>query len=118
VWLEKNIGNLDESLDLKQELPAISSEQLYVAINAERIQRGISWEQVAKEAGVKPSTLFWMQSRSPSVEGFIKCLGWFVLNCSKQQICDHSGAIMVGGIGTLLEPPNPKRICLKCGDEV
>lgn len=32
--------------------------------------------------------------------------------------CKHDGTIMVGGVGTLLEPPRTRRVCLKCGREV
>lgn len=98
-------------------LPEITTDALYAALNAARIEMGLSWRGLAGEIGVAPSTLSRMPQRSPSMAGFLKIIGWM----SKRGMgegCKHTGAIMVGGIGTLLEPPKLRRTCLQCGREV
>ena len=52
---------------------------LYAALDTERKTRDISWRQVAKEAGVSPSTFTRMtQEKRPDVDSFaalVSCLG-------------------------------------------
>jgi transcriptional regulator with XRE-family HTH domain len=50
---------------------------LYAALDAQRRAREISWRQVAKEAGVSPSTITRMKdSNRPDVDGFAALVGW------------------------------------------
>jgi transcriptional regulator with XRE-family HTH domain len=50
---------------------------IYAALDQERQSRGLSWRQVAKEAGVAPSTLSRMaQGHAPALDGFIRLANW------------------------------------------
>ncbi len=98
-------------------LAEITTDRLYAALNAARIELGLSWRGLAGEIGVSPSTLSRMPQRSPSMDGFLRIVGWLSTR-GLGDGCTHDGAIMVGGIGTLLEPPNVRRVCLQCGREV
>ncbi len=91
-------------------------DTLWCALNAARIERGISWRRLAAEAGTSPSTVSRMPVRSPSVESYLKLLGWLALH-SPDTGCTHDGKVMVGGIGTLKDPPELRTICLQCGRE-
>lgn len=53
---------------------------LYVTLDSERQQRGLSWRQVAQEAGVGPSTLSRMaQGNRPDVDSFVALVQWLGL---------------------------------------
>src|SRR5688572_16299806 len=53
---------------------------LYAALDAQRTERGLSWRQLAAEAGVSPSTLTRMaQGRRPDVDGFAALVQWLGL---------------------------------------
>jgi len=53
---------------------------LYVTLDSERQQRGISWRQVAHEAGVGASTLSRMaQGNRPDVDSFAALVHWLGL---------------------------------------
>jgi transcriptional regulator with XRE-family HTH domain len=50
---------------------------LYVTLDSERQQRGLSWRQVAQGAGVGPSTLSRMaQGNRPDVDSFVALVQW------------------------------------------
>ena len=52
-------------------------EALYGALDARRKTQDLSWRDVAKEAGVSPSTLTRMaQGKRPDVNGFAKLAAW------------------------------------------
>ena len=33
-------------------------------------------------------------------------------------ICFHNRTIMVGGVGTIPDPPNNREVCLDCGEQL
>jgi transcriptional regulator with XRE-family HTH domain len=50
---------------------------LYVTLDSERQQRGLSWRQLAHDAGVGPSTLSRMaQGNRPDVDSFVALVQW------------------------------------------
>lgn len=50
---------------------------LYVTLDSERQARGLSWRQVATQAGVGPSTLSRMaQGNRPDVDSFVALVQW------------------------------------------
>ena len=50
---------------------------LYLTLDSQRQQRGLSWRQLAHEAGVGPSTLSRMASGSrPDVDSFASLVHW------------------------------------------
>jgi transcriptional regulator with XRE-family HTH domain len=52
-------------------------ETLYGALDARRKSKKLSWRDVAKEAGVSPSTLTRMsQGKRPDVDGFAALIAW------------------------------------------
>jgi transcriptional regulator with XRE-family HTH domain len=52
----------------------------YVTLDSERQQRGLSWRQVAQEAGIGPSTLSRMaQGSRPDVDSFAALVHWLGL---------------------------------------
>jgi transcriptional regulator with XRE-family HTH domain len=52
-------------------------EALYKALDARRKSRELSWRDVAREAGVSPSTLTRMaQGKRPDVDGFAALVTW------------------------------------------
>lgn len=52
----------------------------YAALNAQREERGLSWRQVAAEAGVGPSTLSRLaQGKRPDVDSFGALIHWLGL---------------------------------------
>jgi len=53
------------------------SEAFYEALNSHRIARGLTWKQVAAEAGLSASTLTRMaQGKRPDVDGLAALLQW------------------------------------------
>lgn len=55
-------------------------DALYVTLDSERRQRGLSWRQLAQEAGVGPSTLSRMaQGNRPDVDSFAALVHWLGL---------------------------------------
>lgn len=60
--------------------PQLDVSALIAALNAEREARGISWRQLAKEAGVSPSSLTRMQQgKLPDVNTFTALTHWLRL---------------------------------------
>jgi transcriptional regulator with XRE-family HTH domain len=52
-------------------------QALYAALDTQRQTREMSWRQVAKEAGVSPSTLTRMtQEKRPDVDSFAALVAW------------------------------------------
>lgn len=65
-------------------------DALYVTLDSERRQRGLSWRQLAQEAGVGPSTLSRMaQGNRPDVDSFAALVHW--LGLPAEQFMRHSG---------------------------
>lgn len=65
-------------------------DALYVTLDSERRQRGLSWRQVAQEAGVGPSTLSRMaQGNRPDVDSFAALVHW--LRLPAEEFMRHSG---------------------------
>lgn len=97
---------------------SLNGEALLCAVNAERIRRGLSWRDVARETGVLPSTLSrWQTGRGdPSIDAGLALLTW--AGGLGPSSCRHDGRIMTGGVGTLSEPPVLRTFCLSCGQEV
>lgn len=53
---------------------------LYAALDANRKEKDLSWRDVAREAGVSPSTLTRMaQGKRPDVDGFAAMIAWLGL---------------------------------------
>ncbi len=51
--------------------------RLYSALDSKRKSSGISWRQLAKEAGVSPSTITRMKdNKRPDVDGFAALVQW------------------------------------------
>jgi predicted transcriptional regulator len=92
----------------------MSVRDLWMGLNAARIERGISWRALAREAGVSASTVSRMPDRSPNIEGFQRLLVWLGEQ-SPHKPCAHDDRVMTVGIGTLADPPTLRSICLKCG---
>jgi transcriptional regulator with XRE-family HTH domain len=64
-------------------------DALYVTLDSERRQRGLSWRQVAQEARVGPSTLSRMaQGNRPDVDSFAALVHW--LGLPAEQFMRHS----------------------------
>ncbi len=99
-------------------LPAMTVETLWGCLNTTRIQRGISWRTLSKEAGVAPSTVSRMPLKSPNMQSFLRLIRWLSDHGEYGAGCEHDGAIMVGGIGTMKNPPIPRWVCLNCGRDV
>ena len=56
-------------------------DALYAALDANRKSQDMSWRDVAKEAGVSPSTLTRMaQGKRPDVDGFAALVAWLGLS--------------------------------------
>ena len=57
--------------------PRLDVAALYVTLDSERQQRGMSWRQLAHDAGVGPSTLSRMaQGNRPDVDSFVALVQW------------------------------------------
>jgi transcriptional regulator with XRE-family HTH domain len=55
----------------------LDCDALYVALDRQRRQRRIQWRQIAREAGVSPSTLTRVgQGRRPDADGLARLLVW------------------------------------------
>lgn len=91
-------------------------DQLHAALNAERIKAGLSWRQLASEAGTSPSSMSRMPRCSPSLETYLKLADWLAGRGGNE--CGHEGKIMVGGIGTLNGGVKLVCTCLLCGREL
>jgi transcriptional regulator with XRE-family HTH domain len=78
--------NMEDGLMAQSHLDV---EALYVTLDAERQQRGISWRQVAQEAGIGPSTLSRMaQGNRPDVDSFAALVHW--LGLPAEQFMRHA----------------------------
>ncbi len=65
---------------------------LYVTLDSERQQRGLSWRQVAHEAGVGPSTLSRMaQGNRPDVDSFVAVVQWLGMPAEQFMRGDAAG---------------------------
>lgn len=59
----------------------LNVKALYAALDATRRERGLSWKQVAAEAGVHASTLTRMaQEKRPDADGLVALLAWLNLD--------------------------------------
>lgn len=57
--------------------PAFDAGAFYHVLDAERSQRGLTWKDVAAQAGVSPSTLTRLgQGRRPDVDSFARLVAW------------------------------------------
>ena len=57
---------------------SLNVRALYGALDAERQSRRMSWRQVAREAGISPSTLSRLgNGYKPDVDAFAKLVRWF-----------------------------------------
>ncbi len=58
-------------------LPAFDADALYVALDRVRRQRRVQWRQIAREAGVSPSTLTRIgQGHMIYAEGLVRLMAW------------------------------------------
>ena len=56
-------------------------QKFYQAVNARRLQRAVSWRQVAREIGIGKSTLARMaQNKRPDADGIAALSYWAQLN--------------------------------------
>lgn len=59
----------------------LNVKALYAALDAERLERRLTWKQVAGEAGVHASTLTRMaQEKRPDADGLAALLAWLNLD--------------------------------------
>jgi transcriptional regulator with XRE-family HTH domain len=96
----------------------IDVETLVAALDAERRTRGLSWRQLAKDAGVSASTLTRMQQgKSPDVNTFSSLTRWLKIPAERfyveqsQNTAAHDDPMAV--ISTLLrgkKKMNPKAL--------
>ena len=57
--------------------PGVDVKVLYAALDAARMERGLSWRQLAKELGVSPSTLSRLANGlKPDLSAFAKMTMW------------------------------------------
>jgi transcriptional regulator with XRE-family HTH domain len=55
----------------------VDTAKLYAMLDRQRSARGMSWRQLAKEAGVNPSMLSRLRNGSnPDTDGFASLVGW------------------------------------------
>lgn len=55
----------------------MDARRLYDALDAQRLARGMSWRQLAEQAGVSPSLLSRMgNGQRPDLDGFIALVQW------------------------------------------
>lgn len=90
-------------------------DALVAALDSERNARGLSWRQLAKEAGVSPSTLTRMQQgKSPDVNTFTALTQWLNIAAERfytDQTMDSVQGDPLAVISTLLrgkKKMNPK----------
>lgn len=71
----------------------VNVDALYAALNREREVRHVSWREIAKEAGISPSTLSRMRhgEARPSVDAFAALASW--LGASQDAFVEHEGRI-------------------------
>lgn len=56
---------------------AFDARAFRIAINAIRLNRNLLWKNVARQAGISPSTLTRiLQGKKPSVDGFAALVAW------------------------------------------
>ena len=57
--------------------PTFDTEAFYAALNAERTSRGMTWKEVAEQAGIQASTITRMgQGKKPDINGLAALLSW------------------------------------------
>lgn len=57
--------------------PRLDVEALYVALDAQRRRARLRWRDIAREAGVSPSTLTRIgQGNRPDADGLVRLLVW------------------------------------------
>lgn len=80
--------------------PILDVAAIYAALDQERQSRGMSWRQVAAEAGLSPSTLSRMaQGHPPALEGVVKLANW--AGCSLDELVGRGS----GRISADMAPP-------------
>jgi transcriptional regulator with XRE-family HTH domain len=69
----------------------VNVDALYAALDREREVRHVSWRELAKEAGISPSTLSRMRNGEtrPSVDAFAALTAW--LGASQDDFVEHDG---------------------------
>lgn len=68
----------------------MSAGRLHAALDAARIERGLSWRQLAAEIGVSPSMLSRLgQGQRPDSDGFATLVSW--LGLPAEQFFDTEG---------------------------
>lgn len=68
---------------------SVDPAAIYATLDHERQSRDISWRELARQAGVSPSTLSRMaQGRPPSVEGLVQLADW--AGCSLDELVGRS----------------------------
>lgn len=66
-------------------------EALYAALDEQRKARGLSWRELAKEAGVSPSTLTRLgQKKRPDVDSFAALIQWLGISSDRFLRSDHA----------------------------
>jgi transcriptional regulator with XRE-family HTH domain len=70
----------------------VDVESLYATLDATRKSKGLSWRQLAQQAGVSPSTLTRMaQGKRPDVDGFAALVGWLGLPADRFMQDENAG---------------------------
>ena len=91
----------------------VEPERLLDAIEQARGDKSL--RQVARECHLSPSTITRLaDGRHPSAQNYVTLLSW-LLQQSPAPGCRHPRVYWVGGVGTLTQPPHPRRICWDCG---
>jgi transcriptional regulator with XRE-family HTH domain len=74
---------------------------LYAALDARRKERGLSWRQVAFEAGVSPSLLSRMANHHrPDLDGFVALIHWLGVEAETFMVVPEGHARRVGDLAT------------------
>lgn len=69
---------------------SVSPQRLHAALDAARLDRGISWRQLAAEIGVSPSLLSRLgQGLRPDADGFATLVSW--LGVPAEEFFDRDG---------------------------
>lgn len=81
---------------------------LYVTLDSERQQRGVSWRQLAHDAGVGPSTLSRMaQGNRPDVDSFVALVQWLGMPAEQfmrggDELGEHRATVPAQAVASLL----------------
>jgi len=64
-------------VDQKMPIGLFDAEGFFAVLDGHRIDRGMTWRQVAKDSGISPSTLTRMaQGKRPDVDSLASLLAW------------------------------------------